>query len=46
VFSEDLRREPLQTRKATLLSLLKATPHGILYNEQLEGDGAMIFRHA
>jgi ATP-dependent DNA ligase len=34
---KDLRREPLQSRKATLLSLLKAAPHGILYNE---GDGA------
>jgi bifunctional non-homologous end joining protein LigD len=36
----------LLTRKSTLLSLLKAAPHGILYNEHMEGDGAMIFRHA
>ncbi|MGE0037470.1 MAG: hypothetical protein AB7S93_17785 [Xanthobacteraceae bacterium] len=43
---QDLRREPLLTRKTTLLSLLKAAPHGILYNEHIEGDGAMIFRHA
>jgi bifunctional non-homologous end joining protein LigD len=43
---QDLRREPLRTRKSTLLSLLKGAPAGIVYNEHLEGDGAMIFRHA
>jgi bifunctional non-homologous end joining protein LigD len=43
---QDLRREPLLTRKATLLSLLKSVPHGIVYNEHLEGDATMIFRHA
>jgi bifunctional non-homologous end joining protein LigD len=43
---EDLRRESLLTRKSTLLSLLKGAPHGIVYNEHIEGDGAMIFRHA
>jgi bifunctional non-homologous end joining protein LigD len=43
---EDLRREPLLTRKSTLLSLLKGAPHGIVYNEHIEGDGPMIFRHA
>jgi bifunctional non-homologous end joining protein LigD len=43
---QDLKREPLLTRKTTLLSLLKGAPHGILYNEHMEGDGAMIFRHA
>jgi hypothetical protein len=43
---QDLKREPLFTRKATLLSLLKGAPHGILYNEHMDGDGAMIFEHA
>jgi bifunctional non-homologous end joining protein LigD len=43
---QDLRREPLLTRKATLLSLLKSVPHGIIYNEYLEGDAWMIFHHA
>jgi bifunctional non-homologous end joining protein LigD len=43
---QDLKREPLLTRKATLLSLLKGASHGVLYNEHMEGDGAMIFRHA
>jgi ATP-dependent DNA ligase len=28
------------------LSLLKAAPHGILYNEHFEGGGPTIFRHA
>jgi hypothetical protein len=41
---EDLRREPLLTRKSTLLSLLKGAPASVVYNEHLEGDGAMIFR--
>jgi bifunctional non-homologous end joining protein LigD len=43
---QDLKREPLLTRKATLLSLLKGASYGILYNEHMEGDGTMIFRHA
>jgi bifunctional non-homologous end joining protein LigD len=43
---QDLKREPLLTRKATLLSLLKGASHGVLYNEHMEGDGATIFRHA
>jgi bifunctional non-homologous end joining protein LigD len=43
---QDLKREPLLTRKATLLSLLKGAPHGILYNEHMDGHGEMIFKHA
>jgi bifunctional non-homologous end joining protein LigD len=43
---QNFRREPLLTRKATLLSLLKGAPHGILYNEHMEGAGPQIFRHA
>jgi bifunctional non-homologous end joining protein LigD len=42
---QDLKREPLLTRKATLLSLLKGAPHGILY-KHMEGDGPQIFHHA
>jgi hypothetical protein len=34
------------TRKNTLQSLLAQPPAGILFNEHLEGDGALIFRHA
>jgi bifunctional non-homologous end joining protein LigD len=43
---QDLRREPLETRRATLASLLKNGPLGITFSEHVEGDGAMVFRHA
>jgi bifunctional non-homologous end joining protein LigD len=43
---EDLRREPLETRKATLASLLRKGPIGIALSEHLEGDGEIVFRHA
>src|SRR5215831_12370836 len=36
---QDLRREPLETRKATLASLLRL-------NEHLAHDGELVFRHA
>jgi bifunctional non-homologous end joining protein LigD len=42
----DLRPEPLVTRKRTLQSLTRRAPAGILFNEHLGGDGAIIFRHA
>jgi bifunctional non-homologous end joining protein LigD len=43
---QDLKREPLLTRKATLLSLVKAAPAGVQYVEHIEGDGTMIYRQA
>jgi bifunctional non-homologous end joining protein LigD len=44
---QDLRREPLETRKATLASLLRGGRAGIRLNEHLEhDDGAVVFRHA
>ena len=43
---DDLRREPLDVRKATLRSLLLKTGPGLRWNEHIEGDGATIFRHA
>jgi bifunctional non-homologous end joining protein LigD len=43
---QDLRREPLETRKATLSSLLRKPPAGIALCEHIEGDGEMIYRHA
>jgi bifunctional non-homologous end joining protein LigD len=42
---KDLRREPLETRKATLASLVRQASVGIAVSEQLEGDGENIFRH-
>src|SRR5262245_53426098 len=43
---DDLRRDPLDVRKATLRSMLTKVGHGIRWNEHIEGDGATIFRHA
>jgi bifunctional non-homologous end joining protein LigD len=43
---QDLRQEPLETRKATLASLLRKAPPGIAVSEHLEGDGQLVFGHA
>jgi bifunctional non-homologous end joining protein LigD len=43
----DLRREPLEVRKATLASVLAKAPPGLRLNEHLEHDDAeLVFRHA
>ena len=43
----DLRREPLQVRKATLASVLTKAGPGIRFNQHLEcDDGETVFRHA
>src|SRR5215510_5790750 len=43
----DLRREPLEVRKATLASLLRRAGAGLRLNEHLEHeDGDVVFRHA
>jgi ATP-dependent DNA ligase len=44
---EDMRREPLTVRKATLRSLLRHTASGLRLNEHLEDeDGPLVFQHA
>jgi bifunctional non-homologous end joining protein LigD len=43
---EDLRRQPLERRKATLAHLLRSVQDGIAYNQHFAGDGAIIFQHA
>jgi bifunctional non-homologous end joining protein LigD len=43
---DDLRRDPLQVRKATLASVLAKTRPGIRFNEHLEDDGTTVFAHA
>jgi bifunctional non-homologous end joining protein LigD len=43
---DDLRREPLDTRKATLASLLKRAAPGLRFNEHIEADGPTVFAHA
>jgi bifunctional non-homologous end joining protein LigD len=43
---EDLSREPFQTGKATLASLLRGSLPGLHLNEHLEHDGPTVFAHA
>jgi bifunctional non-homologous end joining protein LigD len=43
---DDLRRDPLQVRKATLASILAKARSGIRLNEHIEGDGPTVFAHA
>jgi ATP-dependent DNA ligase len=44
---EDLRRQPVTVRKATLASLVSRTVPGLRFNEHLEHeDGAEVFAHA
>src|SRR4051794_19422248 len=43
----DLRREPIEVRKATLASILRKARHGVRLNEHLEHDcGVTVFQHA
>jgi bifunctional non-homologous end joining protein LigD len=43
----DLRREPIEVRKATLASLLRKSRYGLCLNEHLEHDcGLTVFQHA
>ena len=43
---DDLRRDPLEVRKATLGSIVAKASPGIRFNEHLEGDGPTVFAHA
>jgi ATP-dependent DNA ligase len=43
---DDLRRYPLEVRKATLASLLRGVRAGIRFNEHIEADGPTVFAHA
>jgi bifunctional non-homologous end joining protein LigD len=44
---DDLRRDPLEVRKATLASVLSKAGPGLRLNEHLEHeDGEVVFRHA
>jgi bifunctional non-homologous end joining protein LigD len=44
--SDDLRRDPLEGRKATLEMILARAGPGIQFNEHMDGDGETVFRHA
>jgi bifunctional non-homologous end joining protein LigD len=43
---EDLRRQPIERRKAALAQLLRRSQPGIVLNEHFQGDGVIIFRKA
>jgi len=43
---DDLRREPLEVRKATLASIVAKASSGIRFNGHMEGDGPTVFAHA
>jgi bifunctional non-homologous end joining protein LigD len=43
---DDLRRDPLEVRKATLASIVAKARPGIRLNEHMEGDGPTVFAHA
>jgi bifunctional non-homologous end joining protein LigD len=44
--ADDVRRDPLQVRKATLASIVAKASPGIRFNEHIEGDGPTVFAHA
>src|SRR5246127_4293329 len=43
---DDMRRDPLEVRKATLRSMLAKAGLGVRFNEHIEGDGPTVFAHA
>jgi bifunctional non-homologous end joining protein LigD len=43
---DDLRRDPLEGRKATLEMVLAKAGLGIRFNDHMKGDGEAVFRHA
>jgi bifunctional non-homologous end joining protein LigD len=43
---QDMRREPLETRKSTLASLLRGSLPGLQFNSHLAQPGDVVFRHA
>ena len=43
---DDLRRDPLEVRKATLAPIVVKASSGIRFNEHIEGNGPTVFAHA
>ena len=43
---DDLRSAPIETRKATLKSLLRRTHSGVSFNQHFQADGDTVYRHA
>jgi bifunctional non-homologous end joining protein LigD len=46
VNGDDLRRAPLEVRKAMLAKIVAHAAAGLLLNEHIEEDGETVFRHA
>ncbi len=44
--SQDLRRVPIEQRKAKLARLARGPHPGIVVNEHYDGDGEVVFKHA
>jgi bifunctional non-homologous end joining protein LigD len=44
--SKDLRREPIEKRKALLAELLRGSKNGLVLNEVYEKHGSIVFREA
>ncbi len=42
----DLRRLPIEQRKAKLAKLIRGPHPGIVLNDHYDGDGAIVFAHA
>ena len=43
---KDMRRVPIEERKAALAKLLRRSPDGIGFSEHYSGDGTIIYKHA
>ena len=43
---EDLRREPIERRKAALGKLMRQATTGLVLNEHIDEPGNVVFRHA
>jgi bifunctional non-homologous end joining protein LigD len=43
---EDLRREPLEVRKATLKGLLRRSKPGLAFNRHFEVNGTVVYEQA
>jgi bifunctional non-homologous end joining protein LigD len=43
---QDMRREPIEVRKATLASVLRSCRAGLQFNQHLVHPGDIVFRHA
>jgi bifunctional non-homologous end joining protein LigD len=46
LIGEDLRREPIERRKAALAKLMRRATTGLVPNEHIDEPGDVVFRHA